>query len=591
MLPNTEAPFPSYFDLDGDPLDGGNIYFGLPNQNPVTAPIPVFWDVDGTQPAAQPIRTISGYAVRYGTPTNVFANQSYSISVYDKKGRLVYTEPDSDKYTTVFYKGTGTGAVSRPINSKLGDMFSVKDFGATGDGIVDDTASFQSALTAAAAAGRTLYIPVGTYRVLSKLTASGNVAIVGESRGTSIIYWPGSAANSGIEITLNSVSGFSQVCDVENLSLLTGSTVAAGAALKVIGDTATAADRITSRVVARDLIIRGNTNPTIDGWNIGIQLTNCTNSVIESMEFTGKVGAGEPNYDSVYGILYDNANGASPHPSGLSVLSCFITYAKNGIYADDFEGALVSDCQVLGVNTGVRFGGAANYPHATLMNSHVNASGIAIVIDRMFEVFVQGSLIYAQNSPSAATGIQMINGAGYCSIQDNIFENYNTAQAFNGIIGTSATKSLISGNIFRRCDSINTLVPGIGIWLPVGSSNFMVGANLFDLTTTTVLDSGTLNNVKSSGGTGPWWSTDSDGNTTQWGSTVIVLNAAGDGIITLPKVYRSAHQKLNVSNGDVAFQPQGIFSRNTVTLNQFSFSVRPNPGAVSVRVDWESRGV
>ena len=84
----TEAPFPQYFDTDGSPLDGGKLYFGLPNQDPETNPIPVYWDAAGTQPAAQPIRTINGYTARAGTPANVFVAGDYSINARNKKGEL-----------------------------------------------------------------------------------------------------------------------------------------------------------------------------------------------------------------------------------------------------------------------------------------------------------------------------------------------------------------------------------------------------------------------------------------------------------------------------------------------------------------------
>lgn len=98
MLPPTQAPFPQYFGLAGDPLDDGSIYYGVANSNPLTAPIPVYWDPAGTQPVAQPVKTRAGYPVRSGTPANVFASGPYSVSVYDKNGALVYYAADSSTY-------------------------------------------------------------------------------------------------------------------------------------------------------------------------------------------------------------------------------------------------------------------------------------------------------------------------------------------------------------------------------------------------------------------------------------------------------------------------------------------------------------
>ena len=41
----------------------------------------------------------------------------------------------------------GTGAVNRTVTSKLGDTINVHDFGATGDGITDDSAAVAAMLT------------------------------------------------------------------------------------------------------------------------------------------------------------------------------------------------------------------------------------------------------------------------------------------------------------------------------------------------------------------------------------------------------------------------------------------------------------
>ena len=90
-----EAPFPQYFDLTGAPLTGGYLYFGAVGANPQTSPITVYWDAAGTQPAAQPIRTVNGYIARAGTPARLYVGASYSLTVRDSRGQLVVTSPDS----------------------------------------------------------------------------------------------------------------------------------------------------------------------------------------------------------------------------------------------------------------------------------------------------------------------------------------------------------------------------------------------------------------------------------------------------------------------------------------------------------------
>ena len=101
-----ESPFPSFNDTDGSPLNNGYVYVGSANLNPVTDPIPVYWDEALTQPAAQPIRTINGYLSRNGSPGRIYTNfVTYSFRVTNNKGEQVfsdlnYTDPTSSAGST-----------------------------------------------------------------------------------------------------------------------------------------------------------------------------------------------------------------------------------------------------------------------------------------------------------------------------------------------------------------------------------------------------------------------------------------------------------------------------------------------------------
>jgi hypothetical protein len=100
------SPFPSFNDTDGSPLNNGYVYVGSANLNPVTDPIPVYWDAALTQPAAQPIRTINGYLSRNGSPGRIYTNFiTYSFRVTNNKGEQVfsdlnYTDPTSSAGST-----------------------------------------------------------------------------------------------------------------------------------------------------------------------------------------------------------------------------------------------------------------------------------------------------------------------------------------------------------------------------------------------------------------------------------------------------------------------------------------------------------
>jgi hypothetical protein len=68
--------------------------------------------------------------------------------------------PAVDDSSTLFTQ-SGSGAIERTVENKLKDVVSVKDFGAVGDGVTDDTVKIQAALNT----GYNVVIPNGTYIV------------------------------------------------------------------------------------------------------------------------------------------------------------------------------------------------------------------------------------------------------------------------------------------------------------------------------------------------------------------------------------------------------------------------------------------
>ena len=75
------------------------------------------------------------------------------------------------------------GAVERAVSSKLDDFVSVKDFGAVGDGVTDDTAAIQAALSKRGV----VYMPPGTYKITASLTIISNTQLIGSAPMTTIV--------------------------------------------------------------------------------------------------------------------------------------------------------------------------------------------------------------------------------------------------------------------------------------------------------------------------------------------------------------------------------------------------------------------
>jgi len=84
----------------------------------------------------------------------------------------------------------GTGAVQRTVESKLQDVVSVKDFGAVGDGVTDDTAAIQAAINYATANKKVLVGSAGTYRITSSLKFGSNFHYKGDGAIFRMDYRP-----------------------------------------------------------------------------------------------------------------------------------------------------------------------------------------------------------------------------------------------------------------------------------------------------------------------------------------------------------------------------------------------------------------
>jgi hypothetical protein len=118
---SVQPPFPIFTETDGQPLENGYIWIGTANLNPITNPINVYWDVALTQPAAQPIRTVSGYPSNAGTPARLYVNSDYSIQVQTKNGVVVYGAPTAtERYSRavvdiIFTPSNATGDGSQTI--------------------------------------------------------------------------------------------------------------------------------------------------------------------------------------------------------------------------------------------------------------------------------------------------------------------------------------------------------------------------------------------------------------------------------------------------------------------------------------------
>jgi hypothetical protein len=167
-------------------------------------------DVDGSVIAPTPIDEVldnNGFVVVNLWPNaRGTQNSQYNASFYDSNGRHVLdvvatipasncnlhdhlatlvTDPGmtslaaSSGSSLVGFTQSGTGAVARTVQDKARDVVSVKDFGAKGDGVTDDSAAFLNAIAALGSNGGRVRLDALRYKVKLGAITTPNITIEG----------------------------------------------------------------------------------------------------------------------------------------------------------------------------------------------------------------------------------------------------------------------------------------------------------------------------------------------------------------------------------------------------------------------------
>jgi len=137
------------------------------------------------------------------------------------------------------------------------DVFNVRDFGAKGNDVDDDTTAVRAALQAAEDnGGGVAYFPWGIYRISDWIFVPARTTLRGEDRETTWLKWPESNPSSPDELANGAIYTASQ-CALENLSIVVRNAQVCvrdlswgGSAKKEL------ADRIRPSGESRDLFLR-----------------------------------------------------------------------------------------------------------------------------------------------------------------------------------------------------------------------------------------------------------------------------------------------------------------------------------------------
>ena len=131
----------------------------------------------------------------------------------------------------VVFTQAGVGAVARALADKGREWVSVKDFGAVGDGVADDTAAIQAAIDAVFSGslqGGMLYFPKGSYLVTASIYQKPRVSFVGDGSRKSQIIWGAADLTNYVKGVVYCVAGSDGSPDFVFSTGIEGMTISGG---------------------------------------------------------------------------------------------------------------------------------------------------------------------------------------------------------------------------------------------------------------------------------------------------------------------------------------------------------------------------
>lgn len=342
------------------------------------------------------------------------------------------------------------GAAIAPVNAQLAEiMYSVRNFGATGDGVSDDTAAIAAAIIALPAGG-VLYFPAGTYLV-SNIALKSNITVRGAG-WQSIIKLKAGVTGGGLPVnncvTIHNVSGVT----VRDISLDGNRT-----------NNATSGASADSNW--NGIIIIGSTDVVVDNvWSHsngyhGAIMVRVERVVIRNSRFSdngyrpfhghGKI------YDSSFvdNMCYDNGKGFEGGSTAYDGIFFFddvvnVLISRNLVTSSNSAG-----CIVVG-GTGTNQGGEKESKYITVSDNILTSTlpttvnGIELIGKTLKNVNIHGNTIFNSRHGVYAASSALNTPLGtHINIVNNIFRTCTTGINLN----TPLQGGIISNNNFYIC--------------------------------------------------------------------------------------------------------------------------------------------
>jgi len=510
--------------------------------------------------------------------------------------------PATGAFTGLSGSVTATGSTAgRTLAARFSDVVNVKDFGAVGDGVTDDTAKMQAAMAALVAAGGGEYfVPKGAFLISDSIITPSNVTVRGTGRGSSIIRASGSWPTTG-----------GQYSFFKNVN---------HAAVAITDENITIRDLTLDYAAYGPVALPG-------GGKHAISMRMVRNVLVENVEFLCNSAENATAFlgcDTTFVVgcwAYDFDNCAYDHwtsPKNAHVIGCFAqtdgTAQMVNFNPENTSGSSVgnvADGFVLANNTIISTGATAD----PIQIEPLGAGSMVRNVSITGNVFKNVYLVHRRNikgvviSGNVFTDIAGNNSSLFChangedipdsiKFADNVITNPNTTSGNLAVIRIEGTNSSITGNIISGTNFYAAC--HIGAYaVHVDGNNFSAGLNGFQVTgsgrwfsashNTRILGASRLQLLSPTVDLGKTTFTTAN-NTTNTTTTIAIAAQAAARTYTLPDVGRNANLMLT----DVALTAAGMVSPMQLPLiqghNSNGTSLAATPSAGMFGLNWAAGG-
>jgi len=381
-----------------------------------------------------------------------------------------------------------------------GAPLNVLDFGAIGDGVTNDTAAIQLAVTAAYAQERALYFPAGTYLMASTITMGNNA-----TDAARFCYFFGDGKDSVIKVTAANVNPF----------LWQGPNP----------DVDGAGNRIDGRILIEKLRFLGpssantNTNSigvkfygaqgitlrdcTFNGWRDGEYYQNCdivsryniysqSNYIAVNSLATGyAVNSSLNSFNSYGGLVANNTNAGFYFLGGLNPCWFGVNFVLNGVsiicspnYA--LAGMVTASPSIIGcyfeadTGTTILWGGGNGIVRGGVIKgcnfiagaatalisiaNYSNALGRGLISNNTFDLAFPGSSFITQASSAEKIDVNNVNATpiGDVTPSTGVFTTVNSGVILKPSIASAGTVDILSIGTFAAISSMSITITATG---------------------------------------------------------------------------------------------------------------------------------